>query len=327
MMLKQTMKQVRRFKNWNAYDSHERTFIIIAALGTLSFLFALPTIQDFRGLMGNISSELGGAVVTYLLIDRMIAIKERQEEKDDEDAVLRAHLLTRLFDSNEAAVRSVLTEMREHGWIEDGSFTEVSLMNINLSACDLYKFNGRCADMELARLADADMYLANLEEANLKEAMMEHCRLQRANLTGASLWAANLQSANLCRASLHEADLRFAKLNSADLEQTALIGANMQWATLTDAQHLTDAQLASVWALQGATMSSGYRYNGCYNLRGDMLEAAQCGVPNDPELMADFYGVSVEEYRRGQEWARQNLRNLPRCETWPEFERATEVGR
>ena len=49
-------------------------------------------------------------------------------------------------------------------------------------------------------------------------------------------------------------------------------------------------------------------YNGCYNLSGDLEAAVHKGINlEDPEAMAAFYEVSLEDYLAGQEWASEGL--------------------
>jgi hypothetical protein len=58
-------------------------------------------------------------------------------------------------------------------------------------------------------------------------------------------------------------------------------------------------------------MPDGKLYNGKYNLPHDFEVAARKNYnPNDPASMAEYYGVSVEDYLEGQEWAQQNADKL-----------------
>jgi hypothetical protein len=112
-------------------------------------------------------------------------------------------------------------------------------------------------------------------------------------LQGADLRRANLRGARLTRADLEQADLYNANLNDAYLVR----------ANLHRARRLTDHQLAGVRSLQHATMPDGSRYDGRFSLARDIQWAHENNVDiDDPAAMAEFYGVSVDEYSRGQEW-------------------------
>ena len=82
------------------------------------------------------------------------------------------------------------------------------------------------------------------------------------------------------------------------LYQGALDGANLR-----GLQDTVGDELIIVHCLLGVTMPHGARYDGRYNLPGD-VEA------HSPDVAARCYRVSVEEYLRGQEWARENLPRL-----------------
>jgi hypothetical protein len=66
-------------------------------------------------------------------------------------------------------------------------------------------------------------------------------------------------------------------------------------------------------SLSGATMLDGSRYAGRFQLSGDIARAKLHKINlQDPEAMAKFYGVSLEEYQRDQEWAQENLVKIRR---------------
>lgn len=121
------------------------------------------------------------------------------------------------------------------------------------------------------------------------------------SLQGAYLYRANLQSTFLVKADLRKANLRRANLKRAYLQKANLAGA----------RDLVDEQLVQARMLRGAIMVNGNRYDGRFNLEGDLEEAVREGTDvNDPEAMAGFYGVSPEAYLRGQAWAKSNLAKL-----------------
>ncbi|HEC22744.1 MAG TPA: pentapeptide repeat-containing protein [Chloroflexi bacterium] len=149
--------------------------------------------------------------------------------------------------------------------------------------------------------------------------------LRGANLARASLAGADLSGANLQKAHLPGADLRGADLYQADLEDADLFGADLEGATLEEADirglylaaanlrgtGLTEAELARLSGLVGATMPDGSLYDGRFNLPGD-LDPARLEVNDvdNPAAMAEWYGVSLEIYLAGQAWARENLPRL-----------------
>lgn len=126
-------------------------------------------------------------------------------------------------------------------------------------------------------------------------------------LTDGTLRGSNLLRANLRKAYLEKADLQDVLFDKADLQ-----GAYLQWSNLKGARKLEEYQLIQVKYFRGATMPDGSCYNGRFNLIGD-LDWAHHSLKiasDNHQAMADFYGVSLEEYLQGQTWAKENLLEL-----------------
>lgn len=188
-----------------------------------------------------------------------------------------------------------LAGMRSNGRLDDGSLRGEDLTEINLAGCDLSR-----AILAGVILDEACLLRADLREADLSRASLVGTDLDCAILTEAILRGADLSTAELSRAKLQSADLRGADLNEASLIETDLQGAIV-----------TDGQLVMVDSLTGATLPDGTRYNGRFNLEGDLANAEDTGInTNDPEQMALWYDVPLPVYRAGQGWASRNLSHL-----------------
>ena len=188
-----------------------------------------------------------------------------------------------------------LAKMKTNGKIENGSLRGEDLGEINLAGCDLSRaiFTGAILD-------DACLLRADLREADLSRASLVSADLEGANLTEANLRGADLSVAELSRANLRGADLR-----GADLLEASLIEADLHGALLTD------GQLVLVDTLTGATMPDGSRYNGRFNLEGDLANAEETGIDvDDANQMALWYDVTLIDYQAGQSWAHRNLPSL-----------------
>ena len=167
--------------------------------------------QTWQAFVLNLGTEMAGAVVTYVLLQRVIGGWERKQE-------LIADLGSNV---NDVAVHAAY-ELRRHGWLTDGSLQGAYLRDANLQGAYL-----RDANLQGAKLDSA-----NLQEANLWDANLQGAYLTDANLQGAILWMANLQGAILWMANLGEADLREAHLKETFLLQANLSGANLWQANL-----------------------------------------------------------------------------------------------
>jgi hypothetical protein len=168
---------------------------------------------------------------------------------------------------NKVAVQAV-EELRARGWLSGGSLEEAQLRFVHLQGADLYGADLRGANLSLADLRWTDLSMSNLEGARLRKADLHRADLSEANLHGAFMTRANLQGA----------------------------------------RNLTEAQLAQASRLRGATLPDGSPYDGRFNLAGDIEDARTLQTDtDDPQAMADFYGILLEDYLEGQEWVKENL--------------------
>ena len=164
----------------------------------------------------------------------------------------------------------------------------ISLWKANLEGAVLWEFN----------LAAANLTYANLKDATLNEAILDGANLTQANLEGAYFHNASLKGVAIISGQPDTYTLKGAMFRDADLSRAKFLGTfNGQ---MTESEHL---HLQAAGSLLETIMPNGKKYNGCYNLHHDLQMAkAQDIQLEDPNKMAEFYGVSVEEYQAGQEW-------------------------
>lgn len=248
--------------------------ILIAILGSINLhsgLFVVsPLIADFYA---NISIELASVAITVLLIDRLY---QRHEENEE-----RTKLINQLGSWDNTLAMQAADELRLRGWLQDGSARDASLIG---------------ADLRSVRLVGADLRGVSLHEAKLQSASLLNAKLQGANLDGA-----NLEKALFFVRTVY-------KNGQVDYSEAALKGASLRRTNLHSAQ-VRDDQLAEAGALRGAIMPNGKRYNGRFNLDREFELIDPRGLDTtNPQEMADFYGVSLQEYEQGQRWAQENLR-------------------
>lgn len=171
-------------------------------------------------------------------------------------------LIRKLRNPDNKRVLQAVEELRVRGWLQDGSLLNIPLCYVHMQGADLFE----------ADLRKVDLHQAHLEWADLSKANLEGSKLTRANLQGANFDSANLDGADLFKANLIEA------------------------------RNLTDEQLSKCRRLFGATMPNGDPYDGRYQLNGD-IEFARWGRVDvdDPQAMADFFGVTLDRYLSGVE--------------------------
>ncbi len=234
-------------------------------------------ISDFYA---NVSSELASIAITVLIIDNLNRRREAREAKAraeerarEQEQEQKRSLLRRMASSVNAEAKRACEELRDHGWLTDGT------------------------------CAEANFTKADLKDAYLSRADLSNTRMYRADLRGANLYKANLSGAKL-----NGADFRGAQMAFIDLTD-----ANMPGCNLEGVEGLNDASLCLTRGLKGTTMPDGTRYDGRFNLDADIQSAfANMGIDDiqDEEKMAEYYVVPLNVYRAGQRWALEQLEGL-----------------
>lgn len=273
------MQKKKRRPSLVDWPTVERLGILMAVLG-IGILLAghldqvghLDLHQLWLELYGNLGTGLVDIAITVLLIDRLNRLREDRGE---------IQRLVREMSSrdNSTAMRAVDT-LRARGALADGTLEGADLKYANLDGAIMADANLRSAYLSFAKLAGADLRNADLEGAILRAADLAEGLLINANLDGVKLLDANLQSANL--------------------HGTSLRGANLAGADLNSVRGLSDERLAEADSLLRAIMPTGARYDGRFNLPGDVKDMDI----SDAKVMAAHYDVTVAAYKRGQDWAR-----------------------
>ena len=135
----------------------------------------------------------------------------------------------------------------------------------------------------------------------LCQAQMENADLMGADLRNVDFHQATLDFADLCKAQLNGAKLNRASLQRVNFDHADLTYADLYKANLRGARNLTAQQLSSVRQMLGVIMPDGSTYDGRFNLAGDLARACWAKVNlDDQESMAEFYGVTLQEYLRAR---------------------------
>ena len=313
------LNALRSVREWRKHPLTVLGIVLtLLALVLASFwLWAGAHVADL-GL--NVAAELAGVGLTILVVDAIVQRREMQ--------TLKQQLIREMSSTDKGIALRAARELDANGWLENGTLEGAYLWGANLQGAVLQGANLRRAMLGWANLQRANLLGVDLREAFLRGSNMQEARLWRGNCNKVDLREVNMQGALLCGASLREADLRDAnmqgadllgtnlqkadlrraKLDGANLQQAKLDGANLQQVDLHGQFSLPRDQLAEMYGLRLATMPDGSRYNGCLNLRGDSEEARRDGVdPNAPAAMAEWYGVSLEEWVGGQTRALEHL--------------------
>ena len=191
----------------------------------------------WQGLLLNLGTEAIGAVATYFLFAWLIGRRET-----------KAALIAQMCSSVRERAIAAVEELRQRGWLSNGSLRGAILDHANLPGAYLSRANLQGAHLARADLRRADFLFANLQEARLfyaklqgacLSANLQGACLRLANLQGADLGGGRLQGAKLPDANLQGANLTRANLKGADLFSANLQGAEFKHATLPDGTRWT----------------------------------------------------------------------------------------
>jgi hypothetical protein len=160
--------------------------VLVAVALVSSLVGVLLLGQTWGALLLNIGTEAAGAAVTYYLLVWLIG---RRESK----AALIAKMRSRVRDVAIAAAE----ELRDNGWLQDGSLQDVNLAYANLVGAEL-----RGAELRGAVLFEADLREAKLVGADLRGAILVGADLRGANLNGAKVTEEQLATAKSCEGAI-----------------------------------------------------------------------------------------------------------------------------
>ncbi len=188
----------------------KRAGLIILSTGILiGCLYHYPktwACADFiNQFYANLSTELISISITILLIDYLYELKEK--------LALKARLKRELGSEDKGFTSRALKELREFGWLTDGSLNSIDLSNANLSGLDL---------------SNADLTKVNLSNAKLKGCNLTNANLTETNLTNADLSEAILLKSVFKKTILKECTLYAAKINETQLSECDFIKANIE---------------------------------------------------------------------------------------------------
>jgi hypothetical protein len=150
-------------KWWNTLrDAEKIAAAVLLGLCVAATAFALIGNPDVNGLLLNFGTEMGGALVTFVLLQEFVGGREKKMAEMEK----KASLIRQMDNPNNGIVIQAVKELRAYGWLSDGSLQGADLFGANLQGTLLVK-----ADLRDAALLSANLQDAYLQEANLEGAM------------------------------------------------------------------------------------------------------------------------------------------------------------
>lgn len=249
---------------------------VIGVLSLITGIFGLfdiliPGIED---LHMEVSTELFGIGLTVILIDSAYEFHNKKEKI--EELILNAGSKV-----NEISIHSI-----------------EQLRRLNILSTD--KMNGQT--FWSANLVGAELHYSNLKNCNFGQTQLNNANFNQSNLTGSTFESANLSKASFHNAILKNTKLIMTKLDNTDFFEADFSGADCWSVDFRTCVNLTMDQLGEVSSLWHSIMPDGNVYDGRFNFKGDIEHAKSRNVNVDnPEEMALYYGVTIDQYNIGQE--------------------------
>ena len=267
----------------------------------------------FKDFYANVSSSLVFITITVFVIDWL---GERRDEQ-----LLKAGLIRNMRSRDNGIALQALEELAEKNWLFDGSLKNKSFRFANLDGVWLVGAELQSVIMFQAIVTNVVVHNTNLRSSNLAKAILggsfSKVDMREAQLSGTIMSEAKMEDVDFRGANFGPIYSKRVVAPSSQWKEmfgeATLCGAVFKGCDLRDAVRLTEKQLVSLKSLAGTLLPDGKRYDGRYNLEGDIAEVVEIfGQPISQQKLANFYGVPVEVYLTGQEWARENLAKLRR---------------
>lgn len=210
--------------------------ILAVITGLASFL--LNRLEWVSSWMLNISSELIGAVITYILFELIIGRAEKKNEDERHKIEAQLQLRTRLLKAHSFEEKQlILDEINALGVMRGANLMYSNLSGLFMSGLDMQGVDLSWSDLSGANLSNTNLEGANLTNTNLRGAI-----LIGANFKSAVLAGADLQNATIVGANLDFAILRQAKFQFSNLEKSSFLGSITDEAVANEHTLMPDGQ-------------------------------------------------------------------------------------
>lgn len=227
-------------KKKKAITSISWVLILLLILTVISGLasFFLNRLQWVSSWLLNISSELIGAVITYILFELIIGRAEKKNEEERRKIEAQLQLRTKLLKAESFEEKQlILDEINALGVMRGANLMYSDLNGLYMSGLDMQGVDFSWSDLSGANLSNANLEGANLTNTNLRGAI-----LMEANFRSAILVGADLQNATIVGANFDYAILRQTKFQFSNLEKASFLGSVVDEAIANEHTLMPDGQ-------------------------------------------------------------------------------------
>lgn len=223
-------------KWWERLNPMAQFIILVLLAGTMiPLLVVIASGRDIIDVLLTIGSEMGSALVIFILFDYLLDVRERRAAEARKLQQAQDDLIRELGSRVSEISGRAADQLRARGWLSDGTLERAHLNDAELEGVDL---SG--AAMANAYLGMANMQRARLSSADLRGVNFYHTRLEQADLSSADLREAKFVRARLRGANLRGANLSGAILNSVEADSTTILPDGSSWQSSGDFKRFTE---------------------------------------------------------------------------------------
>ena len=202
----------------------------------------------WSGWLQNFSTEMMGAIATFILFEILVAARDRQIAYEKEIEQRKKDLIFQLRHSDRNTVKDAIRELQRNGWWFDGTLDGLTLRG-NFSGMDLRQLRIRNGNLESTNLRNCNLFKADLTSANLGGANLQGAVLHNAKLDGVE-WKSEEFITN-------QHGLKFARFakNATQAEKDRILAVmpdGTRWTPNTDLTEYTAGRFIAVheWSRQ-----------------------------------------------------------------------------
>ena len=182
------LSKKKPFYDWKSWSSEK-----LAKVFTTGFIILGVTLYSAAALVNcqssaivdfvkSVATNFIEAAITFWVLNQLLEKRRSEEQEDKHNEQVRKELITDLGSNDNQVSLNALNQLRDKGWLQDGSLRKAILIS---------------ADMSNANLFGADLQGADLRGAKLHSAILRKVKLQGVNLKRAELYNAIIEDVEM----------------------------------------------------------------------------------------------------------------------------------
>lgn len=245
-------------------------FLLIILLG-IFLLWVWLEKFTWKDLSSNLLSEYAGILVTITVIDALNAWRIDQKEKES--------LILSFTSPNKLVATEAARVLRIKGWLTNGSIKDVLFQRTSLDQAELHQASLRNSIFLYTSLKGANINLADISNCTFTDTILENAHAHGTKFDGSIIIGETVKPENF---------FKNAEFIGASFRSVNFMGVRNDEITEDPSIFFLSAS-----KMRNSIMPDGTKYDGRYQLAGDVSDAINLGFdPYDEESMRKFYEIA-----------------------------------